>query len=293
MRAMDPRALSPRLVIDPSLPPDVSAEFRASPHVLRLARSGWRMEPSRNLTWLVVVPGLLLLLWMVTGTGFTVMAAAGAGFIGLIRWLSVGSYNRTTRRRLQLAYEHADSYVLPEDLDYPCQVLLRRAQRAADAILGSRVHRAGLIDTIDNRVTLPEEVWQIAQRLRKLSAMHAEHGKLVPRELPTGLEDAFKPYSTALDAAWTSLSKRVRNLERYAKQVMKADEVFHAHQRLQALAARTPDYQALIADTVRDDMARTHLRELTDQAEHARKLFEESIHQARRAAGELLRPPPS
>ncbi|GAA4505263.1 MULTISPECIES: hypothetical protein [Nonomuraea] len=287
---MDPRALPPRLVIDPSLPPDVSVELRSSPHVLRLARSGWRMAP-RNLTWLFVLPGFLLLLWMVTGTGAVITAAVGAGLFGLIRWLSVGSYNRATRRRLALAYEYANYYILPEDLDYPCQVLLRRAQRAAEAILGSQVHREGLIDTIDNRVTLPEEVWQIAQRLRKLSAMHAEHGKLVPRELPTGLKDAFKPYSTALDAAWTSLSKRVRNLEQYAKQVVKADRVFHAHRRLEALAARTPDYQELIADTVRDDMARAHLRELTDQAAHARKLFEESIHQARQAAGELLRPP--
>ncbi|MFD2350274.1 hypothetical protein ACFSTC_14440 [Nonomuraea ferruginea] len=258
--------------------------------MLRLARSGWRMAP-RNLTWLFVLPGFLLLLWMVTGTGAVITAAVGASLFGLIRWLSVGSYNRATRRRLALAYEYANYYILPEDLDYPCQVLLRRAQRAAEAILGSQVHREGLIDTIDNRVTLPEEVWQIAQRLRKLSAMHAEHGKLVPRELPTGLKDAFKPYSTALDAAWTSLSKRVRNLEQYAKQVVKADRVFHAHRRLEALAARTPDYQELIADTVRDDMARAHLRELTDQAAHARKLFEESIHQARQAAGELLRPP--
>ncbi|MFG1942717.1 hypothetical protein [Nonomuraea sp. NPDC048826] len=288
---MDPRALPPRLVIDPSLPPDISAELRSNLHVLRLARSGWRMESSRNFTWLFVVPGLLLLLWMLTGTGLAVTAAVGVAAFGLIRWLSVGAYNRDTRRKLRLAYEYANYYILPEDLDYPCQVLLRRAQRAAEAILGSRVHRAGLIDTIDNRVTLPEEVWQIAQRLRKLSAMHAEHGKIVPRDLPTGLQDAFKPYSTALDAAWTSLSKRVRNLEQYAKQVLKADKVFHAHQRLEALAARAPDYQELIADTVRDDMARAHLKELTDQAKQARKLFEESILEARQAAGELLRPP--
>ncbi|MGI5273037.1 hypothetical protein ACQEUU_28080 [Nonomuraea sp. CA-218870] len=287
---MDPRALPPRLVIDPSLPPDLSVELRSSPHVLRLARSGWRMDSSRNLTWLFVVPGLLLLLWMTAGTAPAVVTAVAAAAIGLLRWLT-GAYHRDTRRKLRLAYEHADRYILPEDLDYPCQVLLRRAQRAAETILGSRVHRAGLIDTIDNRVTLPEEVWQIAQRLRKLSAMHAEHSKIVPKELPTGLQDAFKPYSTALDAAWTSLSKRVRNLEQYAKQVVKADKVFHAHQRLEALAARTPDYQALIADTVRDDLARAHLKELTEQARHARELFEESIHEARRAAGELLRPP--
>ncbi|WP_336213363.1 hypothetical protein [Nonomuraea sp. LPB2021202275-12-8] len=289
---MDPRALPPRLVIDPSLPPEISIQLRSSPHVLRMARAGRRMDPTPSPTWLFVLPGLLLLIWLMTDSlAGVVVAGTGMGMIALLRWTASDAANRAAKRRLRLAYEHAGDYILPEDLDYPCQVLLRRAQDAAETILASQVHQAGLIDTIDNRVTLPEEVWQIAQRLAKLSAMHAEHGKLVPRDLPSGLEDAFKPYSTALDAAWTSLSKRVRNLEQYAKQVMKADKVFHAHRRLEALAARTPDYQQLVADTVRDDLARAHIKELAGQAAHVRKLFEESIHQAKQAAGELIRSP--
>ncbi|MFI7447943.1 hypothetical protein ACIBQX_10640 [Nonomuraea sp. NPDC049714] len=257
-----------------------------------MARTGRRMESPHNPTWLFVLPGFLLLIWLVTySPAAVVVAGAGMGMIALMRWVVTDNANRTARRRLGLAYEYADRYILPEDLDYPCQVLLRRAQDACAAVLGSQVHQAGLIDTVGNRVSLPEEVWQIAQRLAKLSAMHAEHGKLVPRDLPSGLEDAFKPYSTALDAAWTSLSKRVRHLERYAKQVVKADKVFHAHRRLEALAARTPDYQRLIADTVRDDLAHAHIKELADQATHVRMLFERSIHEARQAAGELLRSP--
>jgi hypothetical protein len=248
------------------------------------------MQPSYNPTLLVVLPGFLLLIWMLTNTAVMVVAGMGMGLIALMRWMAVDASNRAARRRLRLATEHAGRYVLPEDLDYPCQRLLRRAQDAAETILASQVNRAGLIDTIDNRVTLPEEVWQIAQRLARLSSMHAEQGRLIPRELPSGLEDAFKPYTTALDAAWTSLSRRVRHLEKYAKQVVKADKVYHAHQRLEALAERTPEYQRLIADTVRDDLAHAHIRELADQAAHVRKLFEESIDQARQAAGALLRP---
>lgn len=250
------------------------------------------MEPTHSPVWLFVLPGFLLMIYLMTGSLVgTAVVAAVVSLIALLRWIAADASSRDARRRLRLAHEHAGRFVLPEDLDYPCQVLLRRAQDAAEKVLGSQVHQAGLIDTIDNRVTLPDEVWQIAQRLTKLSAMHTEHRKLVPRDLPSGLEDAFKPYSTALDAAWTSLSKRVRNLERYAKQVLKADKVFHAHQRLEALAARTPDYQQLVADTVRDDLARAHIRELADQAAHVRKLFEESILQARQAAGELIRSP--
>ncbi|MET7328035.1 hypothetical protein [Nonomuraea sp. NPDC005650] len=288
---MDPRRLPPRLVIDPTLHPEVSVELRSSPHILRLARSGMRVDTTKNPAVLFVIPALLMVIALVTDTSLLLVPGVGLGLIVLFRWMALDGTYRSTRRRIQAARAHANHYVLPEDLDYPCQMLLRRAQNAVDAILGSRVHRDGLIDSIDNRVSLPEEVWQIAQRLRKLSSMHADQGKIIPRELPPGMEDAFKPYTTALDAAWTSLSHRVRHLEKYAKQVIKADKVYHAHRRLESLAAKTPEYQELIADTVRDAQAREHIRELADQAAHVRKLFEESITQARLAAGELIRTP--
>ncbi|MEV4356073.1 hypothetical protein ACWEPL_19275 [Nonomuraea sp. NPDC004186] len=288
---MDPRALPPRLVIDPTLHPEISVELRSSPHILRLARSGVRVDTTKNPALLFVIPALLMVVAVATGTAALLVPGVGLGLIVLFRWMALDGTYRSTRRRIRAAQVHANRFILPEDLDYPCQRLLRRAQNAVEAIMASRVHRDGLIDTIDNRVSLPEEVWQIAQRLRKLSSMHAEHGKIVPRELPPGMEDAFKPYTTALDAAWTSLSHRVRHLEKYAKQVVKADKVYHAHRRLEALAAKTPEYQQLIADTVRDELAHERIRELADQAAHVRKLFEESIAQARLAAGELIRTP--
>lgn len=288
---MDPRALPPRLVIDPSLPPETAAELLSSPHILRQTRSGKRVSTTSHPALLFLVPASLVCLSVLTDRPWVFVAGIGAGVIVLFRWIATDNTYRSTRRRLQLAQTHADRYVLPEDLDHPCQMLLRRAQNAVAAILGSHVHRAGLIDSIDNQVSLPEEIWQIAHRLRRLSAMHAEHRRIVPRDLPPGMEEAFKPYTTALDAAWTSLTRRVRHLEKYAKQVIKADTVYHTHARLEAMAARTPDYQQLIADTVRDDLARRHIKELSEQAAHVRRQFEESIGQARQTAGELLSTP--
>ncbi|MFI6181291.1 hypothetical protein ACIA8R_37610 [Nonomuraea sp. NPDC051191] len=289
---MDPRALPPRLVIDPSLPPEISVELRSSPHILHMARSGRRMDPSFSPVLLFALPALLVMILIVTGSpSAAFVAGLGMGLIALIRWMALDSSHRIVKRRLRLATTYADRYVLPEDLDRPCQVLLRRAQDAASAVLNSKVHKAGLIDSVENQVSLPEEVWQIAHRLRRLSSMHAEHGRIIPHELPPGMEDAFKPYTSALDAAWTSLSHRVRHLEKYAKQVLKADKVYHAHRRLETLAAKTPEYQQLLADTVRDELAHERIRELSDQAAHVRKLFEESVMQARQAAGELLRSP--
>ncbi|TDD46311.1 hypothetical protein E1286_21325 [Nonomuraea terrae] len=278
-------------MIDPTLSPEIAAELRSSPDLLRLTRSGARMDTTHNPALLFVLPAFLVLLAVLTSTEPLFVAGVGTGVIVLFRWIAMDNSYRSTRRRLHLARAHADRYILPEDLDHPCQMLLRRAQNAVDAILNSKVHKAGLIDSIDNQVSLPEELWEVAQRLRRLSAMHTEHGRLVPRELPPGMEDAFKPYTSALDAAWTSLTHRVRHLEKYAKQVLKADKVYHTHKRLEALAAKTPEYQRLIADTVRDDLAKQHIKELSDQAAHVRRMFEESIVQARQAAGELLRTP--
>ncbi|KAB8186227.1 hypothetical protein FH608_046740 [Nonomuraea phyllanthi] len=278
-------------MIDPTLHPEISVELRSSPHLLRMARSGARVDTTKNPAALFILPALTVVLSIATGMQILLIPGIGLLVIVLFRWMAADSTYRSTKRKLRLARENADRFILPEDLDHPCQMLLRRAQNAVQAIMASRVHKDGLIDSVDNQVSLPEEVWQIAQRLRRLSSMHAEHGRLVPRELPPGMEDAFKPYTEALDTAWTSLSYRVRRLEKYAKQVLKADKAYHAHRRLEALAAKTPEYQQLIADTVRDELARERIRELADQAAHVRKVFEESILQARQAAGELLRAP--
>ncbi|MFE3452194.1 hypothetical protein ACFXJ8_25065 [Nonomuraea sp. NPDC059194] len=288
---MDPRAFPPRLVLDPSLPGEVAAQLRAGPHAMHMARAGRQHEPTRNSALLFVLPGFLMLIWLVIGSAGMIVALVGMSLIALMRWMATDEGNRVAKRRLRLAYEHHDRYVLPEDLDYPCQVLLRRAQDAADRILASEVHKAGLIDSIDNQVTLPDEVWQIARRLAKLSRMHDEHRRIVPTDLPRNLRAAFAPYAGALDQAWTSLSQRVRTLEEYALQVLKADDVYRAHRRLEMLAARTPDYQRLLAETVRDDLALPHIQQLADQARHVRALFEESIQEARRAAGHLVRTP--
>ena len=135
---MGPRALPPGLVIDPSLPPDISVELRSSPHLLRMARIGRRIERSSSPTLLLAVLGFLVVMWIATGSmGPAVMSITMLVIIGA-RWASVDTANRAARRRLRLAYEHASRYVLPEDLDRPCQSLLRRAQDAVHAILSSR-----------------------------------------------------------------------------------------------------------------------------------------------------------
>nr|BFE81679.1 hypothetical protein GCM10020093_042800 [Planobispora longispora] len=138
-------------------------------------------------------------------------------------------------------------------------------------------------------MTLPDQIWQIATRLVRLSSMRAEHRRIVPGTPPPEVAEAFSPYSKALEAAARSLTRRVQALEEYAAQVRRADEVYHSYRQLEQLSERAPQYEELIADTVGDELAVPHLRELTAQAQRIRDLFAESMEGARRAAGHLLR----
>ncbi|MFD0665211.1 hypothetical protein [Thermocatellispora tengchongensis] len=309
----------PRPVIDPSLDADVAWTLRASPGALRAARAhagarhpahtgrgghgnghGNTAHPMREAArrarrnhhvdpfTVFSVVAFLALVAGTTGVGGAVLALVIIGSIGAVRQATRDLGNQGARRKLRLAMEHGDRFVLPEDLDHACQELLRRTQDAVDSVLASRVNQAGLIDTIDNRVTLPEETWRVAVQLARLSAMNAEHHRIVPRDLPAEVASAFAPYTAALDAAFESLSARVRALEDYAWRVYRADQVYRAFRQLEVLAERTPEYEQLLADVVRDELAAPHIEHLSDQAEQVRALFRQSIDVAREAGAHLL-----
>lgn len=54
------------------------------------------------------------------------------------------------------------------------------------------------------------------------------------------------------------------------------------------LAERTPRYEALVAETAEDSLALPGLEHLTEQAQQVKKLFHESIDEARDAARHLM-----
>lgn len=76
---MDPRPLPPRLVIDPTLHPEISVELRSSPHILRLARSGVRVDTTKNPALLFVIPALLMVIAVATGMTALLVPVWGSG----------------------------------------------------------------------------------------------------------------------------------------------------------------------------------------------------------------------
>lgn len=283
------RSRTPRLVIDPSLPAPVSAKLLASPQALRVSRvRGARPPVVPDPVALFSLLGLLVLVLALTSVAGMVLTLGAIGMVTGVRWMTKDPSERHARRRLRLALDHADRFVLPEDLDAECGAMLRRAQDAVETVLSSQVNQAGLIDTIDNGVTLPEEMWRIAHRLARLSAMRVEHRRIVPRDPPSEVAEAFTPYRDALEAAQRSLNARVCALEDYAEQVRRSDGMFLAYRQLELLAERTPDYERLVAEAAQDQVTLPQIERMSEQAEQVRELFQQSIDGARRAGAHLL-----
>ncbi|MBB2913317.1 hypothetical protein FHS43_004615 [Streptosporangium becharense] len=286
---MDPRRRHPHLLIDPSLPDPVSSALGAGPQALRAARLG-EMPPARRPGpgTLFFTAALLMLVAALTGSVGLVSAVVLVILVnGLHRMIS-DPEGRRERRRILTAMEHTDRFILPEDLDAECGALLRRAQDAAETVLGSAVNRAHLLDSIDNAVTLPAQTWQLGRKLVRLSEMRAEYRRIVPDRPPSEVADAFAPYTGALKVAELSLTRRVEAMEEYARQVLKADGVYRAYGQLQALAEQTPQYEALIVETAEDALTVPDLARLGEHAQQVRRLFEQSIDEARGAARHLL-----
>ncbi|MFC4586820.1 hypothetical protein [Sphaerisporangium corydalis] len=286
---MDPRRTVPEVVLDPDLPASVAGTLRSSPAILRAVRAGAVPPPSGPTPGMVlVVTSFLLVALMVTGPWGMVAIGAVVAAFGGTQALAGDPKRRDARRRLRLAAAHAGRFILPEDLDAGCRELLARAQSAVAGVLGSQVNGAGLLDAIDNSVTLPAEVWRLAQRLADLTRTRAEHDRIVPRDVPDDIAGVFSPYDDALDRARRSLTSRVTTLEEYAREVRRADAVYRAYRQLGVLRERTPDYERLLAATAEDRLAVPHIDRLGLQAKDVERVFHASIDEARRAGGHLL-----
>ncbi|GAA3026893.1 hypothetical protein GCM10017559_61180 [Streptosporangium longisporum] len=285
---MSPRRRPPHLLIDPSLPPTVASALRADATALRAARRGHAPPPKLPSTPRVCATLLFLLFLMGLSLTAGLIVISIAIFLSSMSRLSGDVKGHRAWRRFRTAMRHRDRYILPEDLDPDCGDLLRRTQEATETVLDSEVNKANLLDTIDNAVTLPDQTWQIASKLKRLSELRADHRRLMPDPLPPGIADAFAPYTAALETAERSLDARIRTLEEYAGQVRRADDVYRAHRRLQELAEQAPRYEALVAETTEDALAAPGLGQLTEQARQVERLFQESIDEARLTARHLL-----
>jgi hypothetical protein len=264
-----PVAAMPRAVADPSLRGELDALVADRRHKLRV-----RLSP---MSVLAVWFGAFVVLGSWWGATFVPVALTAllVGFLG------------DDVRRARALRRRRDRYLTPDDFDATGQALLVRAQDAIAAVRESEVNKEGLLDTVDNEVTLPRQEWEIAQVLARQSKLRREQeAVLEPGGIPE-VEAAIRPLREKLDVSVRAVTRRIEALEHYAERARAADEAYRAQRHLDALTARAHEYDDLVADAVRDDLALTAIDRLTRQGDELVRTLRERLAEAGGAAAEL------
>ncbi|NUR85370.1 MAG: hypothetical protein HOY71_14910 [Nonomuraea sp.] len=166
-----------------------------------------------------------------------VMVPAAVAAFALTVAFDVRFGNARPRWRALRAWSNVRKYrdKVLSDFDPECAGLLLRAQRAVAAVTESEVMKADLIDSADNRLTLADDEWEIAQTLAGVTRARREH---VPME-----------------EVVASVRRRVESLESYAAHVREADLAYRAAMRLE-------EHRDLLAGTARDEKAIEQIQRL-------------------------------
>ncbi|WP_030164104.1 hypothetical protein [Spirillospora albida] len=241
----------------------------------------------RPLAWLA--PVTVLLVGVLGSTVLGSLWLIGLGMLAVLVALGTPSVSLDIRRARELE-RRRDRYVTPEDLDTPGRDLLARVQAAVDTVRDSEVNREGLLDTVDNAVTLPRQEWEIAQVLARQARLRGEQEEMSASARLPEVDAALRPLRAKLELSVAAVTRRVEALERYAERAEEADEALRATRHLEAIAARAPEYDELLADTVRDELALPAIERLTEQGDELVRTLRERIAAAEQAGGELSPP---
>lgn len=246
------------------------------------------VERRRPLLWLA--PLTVLALGLVGSPLLGSLWLIGLGMLAVLVALGTPSVSLDLRRARELE-RRRDRYLTPEDLDDEGRAMLGRVQAAIDAVRDSAVNREGLLDAVDNAVTLPRQEWEIAQVLARQSKLRADHAVMSGDAALPEVEAALRPLRDKLDISVEAVTRRVEALERYAERAKAADEVLRAQRHLEAIAEKAHEYDELLADTVRDDLALPAIERLTEQGDELLRTLRARLAQAAEAGSELPPPP--
>jgi hypothetical protein len=259
-------AAEPRPVADPALRPELDA---------LVARHGilHRTAP-------LALPLLCVL-------GITLGGSWGLTLIPLALIALAGRHLSDDLRRARALRLRRDRYVTPEDFDEEGRTLLARMQGAIDTVQESEVNKEGLLDTVDNAVTLPRQEWEIAQVLARQAKLRGEQRAFLASGAAPEVEAALRPLREKLEESVRAVTRRIEALERYAERAKAADEAFRAQRHMDTLLARVPEYDELLADTIREDLALPAIERLTDQSDELVRSLRDRLTEAAEAGTEL------
>jgi hypothetical protein len=266
-----------RPAVDPELPPSTQR------YLLRVLARG---DSGRKLAMEYLGPITLV---------FCVLAALVTGHSGL--WLlgAIASLIATFAVRYEVRTAALTRlrrhYVEPGDLDQQSRERLQAAQSAIDVVLSSEVYRTGRLDNAAGPADLRRHEWQIANQLREITGLRAEHTGNVANGVPGPQSRAvLDAHERAIAIADQATGKRVAELQLYVREVQAADAALQDWQTAELLARGNDRYLDLVAHSAADDHAVAELAALTERVRHTRDLFEETMQQVSAAAQVLVFP---
>jgi hypothetical protein len=272
--------------------------LRANAPLLSRIRAGWvpppttppdRRRPS-NLGLLAATPVVVALMGVLLSSraapiGFVLLGAFV--FVVLVKIASMSEVPPHDRPAERGVYEQARWYdgrfLLADDFDDASRKVLGRAQRAIGGVLRSHVNAEGLLDDARNAVMLPDQEWEIARLLAKLSALRGEHNELLARGIAPEVAAVVEPLERALANSEAAVVARVEALERYAGHVAEAERAYHARGQIEELRSRLPKYEELLAESGADALAVPEIERLADDADRLERLLRESVTSAHEA----------
>ena len=243
-------------------------------------------RPSAIGCWLLCVVCLILLVAVPQAAGpVGWLAAAAAAAISAITAQHLASRRDFRRCRSKVLF--------PENLDETCRTLLRRAQGAIASIRGSRLMATSPLGSIVDNSLLDQHEWEIACQLREITTLRSLLAVNSPNSSVGPMTtDVLRAQQRAIEVAQEATTTRVAALERYARQVIAAEQADRDWQLATTLSHHNDKYLDLVARTASDDYAAGEIAGLTEQLSAAAKAREDRLREADLAATALVLPHP-
>ncbi len=155
----------------------------------------------------------------------------------------------TAAEDAETAYDRR--YVAPgKDMDAQARAMWTRAADAVSALEQSDMVRLGLVDSVRVTTVLPYHLWEIAERLARLSALRAEHQAIL-RDVDANdpaVAAVLAPQRQAQEITNADVERRVRQLEAFAGLAGQADAARRREQAVRRLATLDDPHWDLLAD---------------------------------------------
>ena len=158
-----------------------------------------------------------------------------------------GSRARRVAKNVRAYHRH---YVMPRtDLDREAREVWSRVVLAANKITTSNVVKQQLIDSVRVSVVLPHHLWDIAEKLARLSALRAEQHEILHGLKPDDPDVAvvLGPQRRTHQLVVADVERQVKRLEAFADQLSEADAAVRREKAVRQLASLNDPHADLLA----------------------------------------------